>query len=185
MGGWRSKAGSVWPFLAILGLTFGQPVRAEDRGFQPGFSRIRVTAPGTLAKSTSGTYLSLDSDSLWFRSDAGESVSVAVGSVTGLERSVGTQGHTLEGILGGVALGAVIGGAIGSEVTEGQSKETGADLTAFAYFLGGAACGLVIGAVVGGAIRTERWETLPPTSWRLGLDIHRSTQRLRIAVRFQ
>jgi hypothetical protein len=121
--------------------------------------------------------IAVDSDSLRFRSDRGEPLVLPTHSVAKLDRSLGKRSHVLEGLSTGLLAGMLIG----LVAFEDPSEKA---LDAFAYGLGGAAVGLFVGGAVGAAIQTERWETVPPESWRLGLGFDRNLG-FRLAVDFQ
>ena len=147
-------------------------IPATSQSLTPG-ARVRVTAPEAALNRQPGQLLWLDSDSLVFegasldlgaRDPAPQRWVVPRDVITGLERSLGTRGHTARGLLIGTGLGL----AIGLGVTDfGRSSSICAGsgdygvlcaLTIVAPTAGGA----VLGALLGSAARTERWEAVPP-----------------------
>lgn len=140
-------------------------------------TRIRVQATTALSPRTAGTLVALDSDSLRFLSDRGESLVLPTRSVANLDRSLGKRSHVLEGLVTGLLAGMLIG-----SIAFVDPSEQG--LEAIEYGIAGAAVGLFVGGAVGAAIQTERWETVPRESWRLGLGFDRSPG-FRFAVGFQ
>lgn len=162
--------------LVIAGFFLSDSAGAQTGVPSPG-TRIRVLAPTVLSSRATGILQSLESDSLrFFRFDRGESVVLPTGAVTQLDQSLGTRGHILQGLGIGMGLGLLIG----LYAFEDPSEK---GLEAIEYGIRGAVVGLLVGGVAGAAIRTERWETVPPGSWRLGFGVGRNLG-IRLATNF-
>jgi hypothetical protein len=85
-----------------------------------------------------------------------------------VETSLGTHGHVGRGAKWGLLIGLTAGVAIGAIVGASppmSNDEPSAGLGAVVGGILGAGAGVVSGAIVGAAVRTERWERVPPASW--------------------
>lgn len=94
---------------------------------------------------------------LWREGSESDTATVDPGDVVRLEISRGRQGHTLQGVLIGVAAGAALGFAVAG-VTDTYSSDL--DPRPVGAIVG-AVLLLPVGAAIGRSIRTERWQEVP------------------------
>jgi len=112
-------------------------------------SLVRMSAPSIGSGSIQGTVVEIDEQALLIRVKDGGRVRVPRETIHRVEVSLGTHGHALKGM----AIGALVGGAVGA--IDIDCKCPGSDHVAGA--VGGAVGGLVIGAL----IRSDRWAPVP------------------------
>lgn len=117
--------------------------------------RVRVTAPGALAKRASGTVQSRDSIGFLLVDPRPNAATwVPWSTVQTIEVSEGKS--RAPWVLGGVLLGPILGVALGAGVC---SFDTGPG--ACLAPVGGGIGGLVIGPLLGALVAPERWRRLP------------------------
>jgi hypothetical protein len=128
-------------------------------------ARIRVTASNSSPARRTGSFVSLDGDSLRYTAAAADSiVTLPLGSVARLERSTGRH----SGAGRGAAIGGLIGGGLGLALGLAASSEEnsfyevgGEDVAVVTVLLG--AVGAGVGALIGSGSKRDRWETVSLT----------------------
>jgi hypothetical protein len=144
----------------LLVLATGVALRAQSTS-HPAFAvpiavgdTVQVDAPPGVPTLTHARIVELRPSSIVLHADgvAGEPV-VPFEEVRWLAVRRGTRGHTVAGLLVGLASGAVISGALYS--FHSKNKPVGATISE--YTVVGAAAGGVAGAVVGTTIRGDNW----------------------------
>ena len=162
-----------------------QAVFAQQVTLAPG-AHVRIERSTCCLGAERGTLVSVSADSLVMRDSRSgalvalpwaELSSVAVGRRVGSHALAGAG----LGLLGGAALGAVIGYNSNGSSCVGECYE---DANAILGGVGGAALGLVTGIVIGKLIPRERWEPVALASgigFRPG-SVGRHTMRLGVAL---
>jgi hypothetical protein len=165
--------------LAVLTavLAFPMSTRADD--LRPG-DRVRVNATDEAGKfsQVTGTFVSLDNGALVVKKNVSghlrdydtpseQTQAIPLGSITSVDRSLGTERHTAAGTLigaaGGIVLGLVIWEAEKSSDTgtndfDQALTQTVEAAAAPAYMLLFGALGAGVGAIIGHASGDEKWD---------------------------
>ncbi len=149
----------------------GARVRVTGDFCQPSYSNCLGGRP----EHHIGTFVAWKADTLVVQSN-GDTLSVPASLVTRLDVSQGRRTNTGTGagigfLLGGV-VGAVIGYASYAEcVPQGWfsciGPDFGPEVVAVMVGLVGGTGGALFGALIGSAIKTDRWQEVPPDRFRL------------------
>jgi hypothetical protein len=146
--------------VMLLAMATGAHVEAQAIS-HPGFAvsiapgdTVQVDAPPGIPTISKGRIVELRPASMLFRGDTMlvERV-VPFGDIKWLAVRRGSRGHTVAGLLVGLAAGAVISGAIYS----GHYKSHPVNGSISEYTVIGGASGGVAGAIIGTTFRTDHW----------------------------
>jgi hypothetical protein len=146
--------------------------QAQEPLFVPGV-RVRITESDSATSGPhAGTVVAAGRDTVVVRLDrGGETVPFAVAGISRLDVSQGLKGHTGAGIglgfLAGVGVGAAVGYNSCGTCGGGEDDATSKMLSALAW--GGiiGAGGALVGGLIGAHYKTDRWEEVPASRWRL------------------
>lgn len=141
----------------------------EPPAIVPG-SRIRITEIGVgRSELRSGTVVTSGADSVILKLDSsGETMPFPLLWVSRIEVSQGRKGHTAAGVGIGLLAGAGAGAlaaALNCNCAGGSD-----DFTGIAALVGagvGSVVGMVVGGVIGAVHKTESWEAVPSSRWRV------------------
>jgi hypothetical protein len=142
---------------------------AQSGGLPPEGERVRARTVGWKDREewVVGRLLDVGEDSIRIQPAQGEAVEIPLRRLDRLDRSLGQRGlgkSTLRGagggLLGGAALGALVGAMGSGGLIDFEPEET-------AVALGVA--GAVLGGFIGLGAPGERWEKTEPRAWRLSV----------------
>ena len=175
----------TWLVTTALQLSPAVASSQEPPGIVPG-SRIRITELQA-GKSVrhSGTVVTAGADTVVLRNPTGGATATfPLARISGLEVSRGSKGHVAVGVGLGFLAGAGIGGLFGGVLAPSQSE-----LGIYPYVgIGaviGAGAGMLLGGVVGAAHKSDRWEAVPSSRWRVStLPTGPGSFALSLSVRF-
>jgi hypothetical protein len=159
--------------LSAIALHTGRLIAQETVDLEPG-ARIRISSADGRVKDVTGVVTALRGDSLVVKRERnGETIAVSVRAIGRLDVSVGRHSHGWAGagigLVGGAALGSVLGYAAGDDPRKACSDTdclfAGLDrYTAREKAAGGAIAlgivGTIAGAIVGHHVTTDRWRPL-------------------------
>lgn len=139
----------------------------EPPAIVPG-SRIRIAEPGS--KPRSGTVVTAGADTVVLRLDSGgETTAFSLARISGLEVSRGRKGHVAAGVglgfLAGVGIGALLGAVFAPE--SASNSEEGIYPYVGIGAVVGAGAGMLVGGVVGARLKSDKWEAVPSSRWRV------------------
>ena len=171
---------------AMMQLLTATPLAAFQAQLKPG-TRIRVTSDSGSPRDRIGMLVSMDSDSLHFRTAKDSSLtSVATGSLVRLELSKGRKSNAGRGAFIGALVGVGSGlllGILASAEEDGSDSyyDVGPeDVFAATALLGAAGAG--VGALIGATSHRDRWEPVPlPSGSGRAL---RVAERVGLAIAF-
>jgi hypothetical protein len=111
-------------------------------------------------------------DEVVLRLDGSEAtMPIAVSRIARFEVSRGMKGHTGAGIglglLAGAGVGALVGVAECGTCGGGEGVGLSKALNALAWGGIGGGAGMLIGGIIGARHKTERWDEVPSSRWRL------------------
>jgi hypothetical protein len=132
-------------------------------------TRIRIAELDSTGRRA-GMVVTAGRDTIVLRPDHGEAVPIATSRITQLDVSQGIHGHALKGVAFGGLAGAGVGAIFGySNAAQTGSEDDALEATfnSLAWAGIGAGVGMLVGGLIGGSHKTERWETVPTTRWRL------------------
>lgn len=154
--------------FAMLELLALPDARAQEPPVLVPGTRARITESGERS-ARRGTIVTSGPDTVTMRLDWSEkTIALSRAAITRVEVSQGLHGHTAAGIGIGFLAGFGVGAVVGYNSCGSCGGEEGPALDALAWggILG--AAGMLVGGVVGAHYKTDRWEEVPPTRWRLG-----------------
>jgi hypothetical protein len=161
-------------FLGVLALlqTFDVAWAQGPSGVASG-TRVRITEfESGKRKPHAGTVVTAGRDEVVLRLDGSEEIMpFAVTRIARFDVSRGMKGHTGAGIglglLAGASAGALVGvnqcGTCGGGESDGLAKA----LNALIWSGIGGGAGMLVGGIIGARHKTERWEEVPSSRWRL------------------
>ncbi len=158
--------------LAPPSIVSAQATPAIDSGV-----RVRITEVVPRGTSRRGTVVARSRDTVVMRLDPeGETVSISLAQISGIDVSRGVRRHPIAGIGVGFLAGAATG-ALAGALSCGGSCRTGSDgnFTGLYALIGagiGGAAGIAVGGMIGATRKTERWERLPASQWSLSARPH-------------
>ena len=160
---------TVLSIIALL-LTSSFAWATESPVVVPG-ARLRITELG-LGKSGrhAGTVVTAGTDTVVLRLDRGEGTApYSLAKTEEIALSRGRHGHVVAGLGLGFLAGAGTGALVGASGNYGGGEDAGIDkiLNTLAWSGIGAGVGMLVGGIVGAMHKTERWEALPSSRWRL------------------
>ena len=151
--------------LLVLALTFTLPriAAAQFEELQPG-SRVRVSAPGTVAGRLTGVVIARTRDSLTIAPENHQVLTLPVEALRSVEvsrgkdRLAGARRGSIWGAAAGVAMSATMpidcdGQGHGIDCTNNGARPSQA-----VYYGRNALAGAVVGAAIGALLGVERWE---------------------------
>jgi hypothetical protein len=152
-------------------------------------SRIRITESEAAGfRRHSGTLVRAGADTIVLKLDrGGEAVAYPLAGVSRFEVSQGQKGHALAGaglgLLAGAGLGALIGATNCGSACSGSDDLGGLAVLIWSGI--GAGVGLVAGGVIGSTLKSDRWEEVPSSRWRVSVSPAGSGGfRLGLAMQF-
>ena len=168
----RDGSARRWPAYCLIALML-VPQLAASQQTDPiaAGARMRVTELSVdRPMRYVGRLVALTTDSLYLTDPYATKTTFANARLSRVEASVGKRRHVLSGLgiglvtgtLSGAAAGAMIGGNLGGD---------GEAAFAAALVIGvyGGAFGTVVGGVVGALVRTDIWEVVHDSRWRVGM----------------
>ena len=157
-------------FLGVFALlqTFVVAWAQAPLGVAPG-DRVRITEfESGKSKPHAGTVVSAGRDEFVLKLDGSEeTMPFALTRIARVELSRGMKGHTRAGIGLGLLAGASAGALVGSNQCGTCGGEEGKGLDVLFWGGIGGGTGMLIGGIIGARHKTERWEEVPSSRWRL------------------
>ena len=174
----------TWLVTTALQLSPAVAWSQEPPGIVPG-SRIRITELQA-GKSVrhSGTVVAAGADTVVLRNPTGGATATfSLARISGLEVSRGSKGHVAAGVGLGFLAGAGIGALLGV-VHPASYTEDEIPVAAVGAVIG-AGAGMLLGGVVGAVHKSDRWEAVPSSRWRVStLPTGPDSFALALSVRF-
>jgi hypothetical protein len=155
--------------VALLQLQVSSSGSAQEVPVLVPGARVRITESNVTQR---GTILTAGADTVTLRPDRREeTIAISRTGITRVELSRGLHGHTGAGIglgfLAGLGVCALVGYNSCGTCGGGEDDQTTKMLSALAWggILGGA--GILVGGVIGAHHKTDRWEEVPSSRWRV------------------
>ena len=171
------SARSLGVGILLLTRAIGPDVAAQDAGQLAPGARVRVWVSEMPDESRTGTLVERRRDTLLVlvAQAHADTLRFPFSAVTRLDVSTGVRSHVGSGVKYGLLAGAGTGALAGllycgsDPGCSGSGHEEGDQTLIFMAggALAGAVTGLVVGAIVGSGIRTEQWQEVPASGWRL------------------
>ncbi len=163
---WTVPCGRALAPCALTGvLLTGLPAAVVAQDVSAG-QRVRVEVSSSVRHT--GSLVWLDRDSVVVGTNAGRHT-VPAGSLTRMEISLGRRGHPWLGAAVGAAAGIAAGALLFNSSTSACTGSGNYEENCRWYRAGIAVGSAGLGALAGLAIRTERWQSVPPQSVRFQL----------------